>query len=226
MRRSLLACITALLVTILASAPSAGDDAKPLRAGIIGLDTSHVAAFTELLNGPKATGDLAGIRGRGGVPGGSPDIPASRDRARRLHQDAPRQVRRRDRRFDRRAAARRSTSCCWKASTAGRTWSRSGRCSRRASRCSSTSRWPARWPTPSRFIELAKQSKMPVLLQFVAALRPEHPDRREAIRRSARCSAAMPTAPARWSRTIPICSGTASTASRRCSRSWAPAANR
>jgi hypothetical protein len=56
------------------------EDASPLRAGIIGLDTSHVVAFTKVLNGPKAEGDLAGIRVVAAYPGGSPDVPASRDR--------------------------------------------------------------------------------------------------------------------------------------------------
>jgi hypothetical protein len=53
---------------------------QPVRAGIIGLDTSHVTAFTQLLNGPKPEGDLAGIRIVAAYPGGSPDIPSSRDR--------------------------------------------------------------------------------------------------------------------------------------------------
>jgi hypothetical protein len=53
---------------------------KPLRAGIIGLDTSHVIAFTQLLNGSKAEGEIAGVRVVAGYPGGSPDIPSSRDR--------------------------------------------------------------------------------------------------------------------------------------------------
>lgn len=51
----------------------------PLRAGMIGLDTSHVPAFAKIFNNPKATGDLAGIRIVAGYPGGT-DIPASRDR--------------------------------------------------------------------------------------------------------------------------------------------------
>src|SRR5262247_1539824 len=54
-------------------------DQAPLRAGMIGLDTSHVPAFAKLFNGPKATGDLAGIKIVAGYPGGT-DIPASRDR--------------------------------------------------------------------------------------------------------------------------------------------------
>ncbi len=52
--------------------------AKVLRAGMIGLDTSHVPAFTRLFNNAK-DGDLAGIKIVAGYPGGT-DIPTSRDR--------------------------------------------------------------------------------------------------------------------------------------------------
>jgi predicted dehydrogenase len=52
---------------------------KLLRLGIVGLDTSHVPAFTKLFNNPKADGDLAGFRVVAGYPGGT-DMPASRDR--------------------------------------------------------------------------------------------------------------------------------------------------
>ncbi|MFM1802756.1 MAG: hypothetical protein RJA81_2108 [Planctomycetota bacterium] len=53
----------------------------PLRAGMIGLDTSHVVAFTGLLNDPaKATGVLSTVKVTAAFPGGSPDIPSSRDR--------------------------------------------------------------------------------------------------------------------------------------------------
>ena len=54
-------------------------DPAPLRAGMIGLDTSHVPAFAKIFNNPKAAGDLAGLRVVAGYPGGT-DIPASRDR--------------------------------------------------------------------------------------------------------------------------------------------------
>jgi predicted dehydrogenase len=66
----------------LAAAGEAGDDppAKSLRAGIIGLDTSHVVAFTRLLNAPSPKPELAGVRVVAAYPGGSPDIPSSRDR--------------------------------------------------------------------------------------------------------------------------------------------------
>jgi hypothetical protein len=77
MFRSLLGAFTALA---LSAPPAAGQEPKPLRAGIIGLDTSHVVAFTSLLNNPGAKGDLAGVRVVAAYPGGSPDLPASRDR--------------------------------------------------------------------------------------------------------------------------------------------------
>jgi predicted dehydrogenase len=55
-------------------------DGPMIRAGIIGLDTSHVVAFTKVLNNPAASGDLAGVRVVAAYPGGSPDVAASRDR--------------------------------------------------------------------------------------------------------------------------------------------------
>lgn len=58
----------------------AADPAKPIRAGIIGLDTSHVVAFTQLLNDPKAAGELSGVKIVAAFPGGSPDIPSSWNR--------------------------------------------------------------------------------------------------------------------------------------------------
>src|SRR5438477_7469590 len=57
-----------------------GEKAAPIRIGIIGLDTSHCVAFTKILHSPKAQGDLAGFRVVAAYPGGSPDIPASKDR--------------------------------------------------------------------------------------------------------------------------------------------------
>ena len=77
---------SALLVGVLAMAIGAdaamSDDApaKTLRAGIIGLDTSHAPAFAELLDGSKTEGDLAGVKIVAAFPGGSPDLPDSADR--------------------------------------------------------------------------------------------------------------------------------------------------
>jgi hypothetical protein len=54
-------------------------DVSVIRAGMIGLDTSHVPAFAKFFNNPKATGDLPGIKVVVGYPGGT-DMPASKDR--------------------------------------------------------------------------------------------------------------------------------------------------
>jgi len=75
--------LAGLVLSIELAAAGADEDVKstkPLRAGIIGLDTSHVIAFTQLLNAPSPKPELAGIRVVAAYPGGSPDIPSSRDR--------------------------------------------------------------------------------------------------------------------------------------------------
>lgn len=53
---------------------------KLLRLGLIGLDTSHVVAFTAAFNDPAAPGHIPGARVVQAWPGGSPDLPPSRDR--------------------------------------------------------------------------------------------------------------------------------------------------
>lgn len=55
------------------------DSSSLLRIGIIGMDTSHVPAFTKLFHDPAAAGDLSGFRVVAGFPDGS-DTPMSRDR--------------------------------------------------------------------------------------------------------------------------------------------------
>jgi len=51
--------------------------ASELRVGIIGCDTSHVPAFTELLNNPQAKGHVAGAKVIAAFKGGSKDIESS-----------------------------------------------------------------------------------------------------------------------------------------------------
>jgi hypothetical protein len=69
MRRALPVCV---LLAISAAICSAADaPAKVFRLGIIGLDTSHVPAFTGLLNNPK---NGYSCRVVAGYPGGSPDV--------------------------------------------------------------------------------------------------------------------------------------------------------
>jgi len=69
-----------ILAALLFAVPGAVAQEKPIRIGIIGLDTSHVPAFTGLFNDPKATGDLAGFKVVAGFPGGSKDVKASYSR--------------------------------------------------------------------------------------------------------------------------------------------------
>ncbi len=72
-----LAAVCCAMVALMSVAR--GDD-RPLKVGIIGLDTSHVVAFTKAFNSPTATGELANIRVVAAFPGGSPDLPASANR--------------------------------------------------------------------------------------------------------------------------------------------------
>jgi predicted dehydrogenase len=69
-----------LLLTLFAPLSLRGDDKPPLKAGIIGLDTSHVVAFTQTLNNPKAKGVLKRVRVVAAYPGGSADLPESKNR--------------------------------------------------------------------------------------------------------------------------------------------------
>jgi len=69
-----------LAIMMFSAAASFGQEKKELRAGIIGLDTSHAPAFAKLLNDPEKTDDLAGVKVVAAFPGGSPDLPASADR--------------------------------------------------------------------------------------------------------------------------------------------------
>jgi hypothetical protein len=52
---------------------------------MIGLDTSHCAAFTKILHDPKNTGDMANIRVVAAFPGGSQDLPFSVERTAEVH---------------------------------------------------------------------------------------------------------------------------------------------
>jgi predicted dehydrogenase len=73
------ACLYGLLFATTVSAQGLAKEGV-LRAGIVGCDTSHVTAFTKVINDPNATGPFADIDVTIAYPGGSPDIPDSRDR--------------------------------------------------------------------------------------------------------------------------------------------------
>jgi predicted dehydrogenase len=81
-----------LLALLLASAGLvSAEDPKPLRAGIIGLDTGHVVAFSTAFNkGPKNPADaaaLAGVKMVAAYPKGSPDIESSTSRVPKYIED-------------------------------------------------------------------------------------------------------------------------------------------
>jgi predicted dehydrogenase len=54
--------------------------ATPIRVGIIGLDTSHAGAFTQLLNDESRADHVPGARVVAAYKGGSPDVEASANR--------------------------------------------------------------------------------------------------------------------------------------------------
>ena len=54
--------------------------AEVIRIGMIGLDTSHVVAFTETINNPEAKGHVPGAKVIAAFKGGSPDIESSASR--------------------------------------------------------------------------------------------------------------------------------------------------
>jgi hypothetical protein len=69
------AVLTCLFVFV--SAIASAEDAKLLRIGMIGLDTSHCIAFTKILNDENAAPEVANCRVIAVYPKGSPDIESS-----------------------------------------------------------------------------------------------------------------------------------------------------
>jgi hypothetical protein len=83
MARILLLSIMLLAISLYVSPASLSqrsDTDTPLRLGIIGLDTSHVIEFTELLNDATRPDHVSGARVVAAFKGGSPDVEASATR--------------------------------------------------------------------------------------------------------------------------------------------------
>lgn len=59
---------------------TAANPRQPLRIGIIGTDTSHAVAFTELINNPSAKDHVPGGKVVAAFKGGSPDVSSSASR--------------------------------------------------------------------------------------------------------------------------------------------------
>ena len=72
-KHAMLASLVAFLITL----PPARSQEKIFRIGMIGLDTSHVTAFTKLINDRQADYNCKVVAA---YPGGSPDIPSSANR--------------------------------------------------------------------------------------------------------------------------------------------------
>lgn len=82
-RAAVLAAIVSLVIAGLVTgtaAQQAPQGAQPIRVGLIGLDTSHAVAFTELLNDTSRADHVPGARVVAAYKGGSPDIQASATR--------------------------------------------------------------------------------------------------------------------------------------------------
>jgi predicted dehydrogenase len=74
-------CFLIMAISLAAATLGAAGERDPFRIGMIGLDTSHVIAFTKLINDPDKD---YGCKVVVGYPGGSPDIKASADRVERF----------------------------------------------------------------------------------------------------------------------------------------------
>lgn len=95
--------MTAMLMVDFAVAGQTEDTGppKPLRAGIIGLDTSHVVAFTQLLNAPAPQARASRCPRGGGLSGWEPRSSVKPRPSGWLHQRAARETRRGHRGLDR-----------------------------------------------------------------------------------------------------------------------------
>lgn len=83
--RSFFAAAFVLSIALLLT-PSGKNSAQEqiIKVGIIGTDTSHVPAFTKLLNDPKEPGHIPGARVVAAFKGGSPDVESSHTRVERF----------------------------------------------------------------------------------------------------------------------------------------------
>ena len=69
--------LTILLCSLLGLVRLAAEEEPVIRIGMIGLDTSHVTAFTKIINDPTAKGHVPGAKVVAAYKGGSPDIESS-----------------------------------------------------------------------------------------------------------------------------------------------------
>src|SRR5574341_1791124 len=84
--RFIVILVAVFSLALLGSSPerAAMQEQKPLRLGMIGLDTSHALRFTELLNDPSRPDHVPGARVVAAFKGGSPDMEQSATRIERF----------------------------------------------------------------------------------------------------------------------------------------------
>ena len=80
MKKINLVAVIGTLVWLGAAIAVADAQTPEIRVGIIGTDTSHAAAFTQLLNDKSNPNHVPGARVVAAFKGGSPDVEASRTR--------------------------------------------------------------------------------------------------------------------------------------------------
>lgn len=78
--RTVLAAAAGVLVGAASAVGAEPSFEKPFRIGMIGLDTSHVVAFTKIFNNAKKPDPLAKFKVVAAYKGGSPDVESSRTR--------------------------------------------------------------------------------------------------------------------------------------------------
>jgi predicted dehydrogenase len=80
--KSIIMVLGSLLIVSSANCVMASESSQkaPIRLGMIGLDTSHVIAFTQRFNDPNNSEYVPGFKVVAGFKGGSADIPTSADR--------------------------------------------------------------------------------------------------------------------------------------------------
>jgi predicted dehydrogenase len=84
---AIVAIATLILARPQAQTQTRADEGGPLRIGLIGLDTSHAVAFTELINDATRPDHVPGARVVAAYKGGSPSVPTSATRIERFTAD-------------------------------------------------------------------------------------------------------------------------------------------
>ena len=120
-----------------------------IRVGIVGTDTSHVVAFTKLLNDPLSPDHVSGAVVVAAFKGGSPDVESSASRVNNFAEELRTKWKVK---FypDIATMCKNVDAVLLERSTAACTWNRRRRYWPRISRCSSTSPWRPRSLMPAK----------------------------------------------------------------------------